>query len=58
MYACRIFGDVSQKELAEAFELKHPGSAAFSINKIRREVEEGHWLKAFTWLEKQLDIVK
>ena len=58
MYACRLFGDASQKELMIAFQLRHAGSSAFSINKVRKEVEQGHWRKMIVWLEKQLNIIK
>jgi len=43
MYACRLFGDASQKELVEAFQLKHLGSSSYSINKVKREIEQGQW---------------
>ena len=58
MYACRLFGDASQKDLMTAFQLKHAGSSAFSINKIRKEVAQGHWRKMVDWLENELSIVK
>ena len=58
MFACRHYGDNSQKQIAEAFELSHPGSASFSINKVKKEISQGHWKKAIGWMEKQLGIVK
>jgi putative transposase len=58
MYACRRYGDSSQKDLAEAFELQHLGSAAFSINKVKKEILAGEWRMAINWLENKLDIVK
>ena len=58
MYSCRVFGDASQKSLASAFHLNHTGSAAYSINKTKQQVEQGQWEKLINWLEKQLNIVK
>jgi len=58
MYACRHYGDASQKELMGKFQLKHPGSSAYSINKIRQQIEQGQWKKLIKWLEKSLNIVK
>ena len=58
MFACRRYGDNSQKQIAEAFELSHPGSASFSINKVKKEISQGHWKKAIGWMEYQLGIVK
>ena len=58
MYACRRYGGTSQKQLAVAFELQHPGVAAYSINKVKKEITEGKWRKQVNWFEKQLDIVK
>ena len=58
MYASARYGDTSQKQLAIAFELQHPGSAAYSINKVKKEITDGKWRKLVNWLERQLDIVK
>ena len=58
MYACRRYGDCSQKQLAEAFELQHIGSAAFSINKVKNQIREGKWRNELDWLERNLGIVK
>jgi len=30
------------------------GSASLSINKIKREITEGHWQKELKWIEKNL----
>ena len=49
MYACRHYGRASQKQLAETFELRHPGSAAYSINKVKKEIAEGRWLKLMSY---------
>ncbi len=58
MYACRHYGDNSQKQIAEVFELSHPGSVSFSVDKIKKEVSEGYWKAEIKWLEKQLGIIK
>jgi hypothetical protein len=58
MFACRRYGDASQKQLAEVFQLRHTGGPSFSINKIKKEISEGFWRKETEWLEKQLNIVK
>jgi len=58
MYACRRYGDTSQKQLATAFSLHHSGSCAYSINKVKKEIIEGGWRKLIDWFEKQLNIVK
>ncbi|MDQ7048292.1 MAG: transposase [Enterobacterales bacterium] len=58
MYACRHYGRASQKELMETFQLKHLGSSAYAINKIRQQIEQGQWRKLIKWLEKALNIVK
>ena len=58
MFACRCYGDSSQKQLAEAFQLRHTGGSSFSINKIKKEISQGLWGKEIEWLEKQLNIVK
>ncbi|MCF6194141.1 MAG: hypothetical protein L3J46_07400 [Kangiellaceae bacterium] len=42
----------------EAFQLKHLGSSAYLINKVKREIEQGQWKKVREWLEKELNIVK
>jgi len=42
----------------EAFELKHLGRSALSINKVKQEIEQGQWKKMIGWLEKKLNIVK
>ena len=56
MFACRRYGDSSQKQLAEAFQLRHPGGSSFSINKIKKEISQGLWGKEIEWLEKQLTL--
>jgi hypothetical protein len=38
MYTCRHYGGTSRKQLAVAFELQHPGSAAYSMNKVKKEI--------------------
>jgi len=58
MFACRHYGGASQKQLAVAFELQHPGSAAYSINKVKTEIIAGKWQMQVDWLENQFDIVK
>ncbi len=58
MYACRHYGDNSQKQIAEAFELSHPGRVSYSIDKIKKEVSEGLWKTEIGWMEKQLGIIK
>ena len=51
MFACRRYGDASQKQLAEAFQLRHTGGSSFSINKVKKEISEGFWGKETEWLE-------
>ena len=58
IYACRRYGNTGQKQLGSAFGLNHAGSAAYSINKVKKEIAEGRWEKQIKWLEKHLDIVK
>jgi chromosomal replication initiation ATPase DnaA len=58
MYVCRHYGDNSQKKIADAFELSHPGSSSFPIDKIKKEVSKGQWKPEIEWLEKRLGIVK
>ena len=58
MFACRCYGESSQKQIAEAFHLRHPGGSYFSINKIKKEISQGLWGKEIEWLKKQLNIVK
>jgi hypothetical protein len=43
MFACRHYRGASQKQLATDFELQHPGSAAYSINKVKTEIIAGKW---------------
>ena len=57
MYACKHYGDNSQKQIAEAFELTHPDSVLYSIDKIKKEVSEGLWKTEIGWMEKQLGII-
>ena len=56
MYACRYYGDNSQKEIAKAFGLSHLGSASYSIDKIKKLIAEGQWKKEVKWLEKKLNL--
>jgi len=58
MYACQQYGAMSLKELARIFELNHPGSASFSINKIKNEIADGKWNKLVHKMEASLYIVK
>ena len=46
-------GDSSQKQIAEAFQLRHSGGSSFSINKIKKEISQGLWKKEIEWLKKQ-----
>ena len=57
MYVCRHYGDNSQKQIADAFGLSHPGSSSFSIDKIKKEVSKGQWRPEIKWLEKRLGTV-
>lgn len=54
MYASQEYGDMSLKEIAEAFGLGHTGSASFSTNKTRKEIAKGKWKKVIKALEKCL----
>lgn len=54
LYACRQYGGISKKEIAEAFNLTHPGSSSYLINKIRKEIAAGGWKKELKWLKGKL----
>lgn len=54
MYACQYYGGNRLVDIGEAFQLSNIGSASFSINKIKREIELGSWLKERKALEKLL----
>ncbi len=56
MFSCRRYGDASQKQLAEAFQLRHTGGSSFSINKIKKEISQGLWRKEIKWLKRQLNL--
>ncbi|MFW2440166.1 MAG: transposase [Arenicellales bacterium] len=58
MYVCQEYGDLSLKDIMQVFELRHTGSASFSINKIRQEIGHGMWKKEVKALERYLYIVK
>ncbi len=47
-------GDSSQKQIAEAFQLQHPGGSSFSINKIKKEISQGLWKKEIKCLKRQI----
>ena len=49
-------GGSSQKQIAEAFQLQHPGRSSFSINKIKKEISQGPWEKEIEWLKRQLNL--
>ena len=48
------YGDSSQKQIAEAFQLQHPGGSSFSINKIKKEISQGLWKKEIKCLKRQI----
>ncbi len=56
MFACRSYGDSSQKQITEAFQLPQPGGPSFSINKIKKEISQGLWKKEIEWLKRQLNL--
>ncbi len=58
MYACQYYGGRSLKEIASTFQLSHPGSASFSINKTKKEIALGEWKKEINHVEHGLYIVK
>jgi putative transposase len=51
MWACQHYGGLALKDIASAFELGHPGSASFSINKMKKEVGENRWKESLVKLE-------
>jgi len=54
MWACQHYGGNRLIDIAEAFELSNAGSASFSINKVKQEIEQGDWKKERKQLEKLL----
>ena len=58
MWACQHYGALTLKDIALAFELSHPGSASFSINKVKSEMIRGQWREQRVQFEKSLYIVK
>ena len=58
MYVCQEYSNMGLKEIKQQFGLGHTGSASFSINKIRHELEHGEWKKEVKKLERHLYIVK
>ncbi len=58
MYVSQEYGDMSLSEIQNEFGLSHPGSASFSINKVRDEIGGGMWKKEVKTLMKDQYIVK
>ena len=58
MYVCQEYGNMSLRDIKQLFGLGHTGSASFSIDKIRQELERGEWKKEVKKLEKFFYMVK